>query len=113
MNFRIMNSSCMLFMSVHDVRQAACLSVVQFLTATREDFDEEEEEEEETDSECEPPLEAAPAVPMVTGKPRLRKTRPHTSPVLPEVTRIMEMGFQRKQVEYAIKSLGRVMSFYV
>lgn len=96
-----------------DELEAACLSVCQYLTASRETF-EEEIDESDSDSEpppyqAPPPAQApviAPAVPTVLGKPKIKKTRPSVPPPLPEVTRIMEMGFQRKQVEFAIKSLG-------
>ncbi|XP_060607151.1 E3 ubiquitin-protein ligase HERC2-like isoform X1 [Ruditapes philippinarum] len=98
-----------------DELEAACLSVCQYLTASRDCF-EEEIDESDSDSEVAPyqaPLPAPavipivnPAVPTVLGKPKLKKSRPSVPPPLPEVTRIMEMGFQRKQVEFAIKSLG-------
>ncbi|XP_052796353.1 E3 ubiquitin-protein ligase HERC2-like isoform X2 [Mya arenaria] len=85
--------------------EGACLSVVQYLTAAKEDM-EEEMEDSDSDGEVLPVPTLAPAVPTVMGKTRVKKPRPPVSPPLPEVTRIMEMGFHRKQVEYAIKSLG-------
>jgi hypothetical protein len=51
-------------------------------------------------------------VPTVLGKPKIKKTKPSVPPPLPEVTRIMEMGFQRNQVEYAIKSLGKYFMMF-
>lgn len=96
------------------VLQAACLSVCQYLTASKETFD-EELEESDSDSEVAPyqssppvaaPPPAAPSVPTVIGKTKPKKAKAAIPPPLPEVTRIMEMGFQRKQVEFAIKSLG-------
>ncbi|XP_052278368.1 E3 ubiquitin-protein ligase HERC2-like [Dreissena polymorpha] len=101
--------------------EAACLSVSQYLTAARDLYG-EEEEIEESDTEMEPPIlvlhsdtSSEPVVmetnqpaqvPTVLGKPRMKKTRQEILPPLPEVMRIMEMGFQRRQVEYAIKALG-------
>ena len=93
------------------VFQSACLSVCQYLTASKDNIFEEDIEDSDSDSESMPyqPTYVPPtaAAPTVLGKPKARKPRPTSSPPLPEVTRIMEMGFRRKQVEYAIKALGK------
>lgn len=103
-----------------DELEAACLSVCQYLTASRDCF-EEEIDESDSDSEVaqyQAPLPAPPvvppvnpAVPTVLGKSKLKKIRPSLPPPLPEVTRIMEMGFQRRQVEFAIRSLGKTQNY--
>lgn len=92
--------------------EAACLAVCQYLTAAKDSFD-EEIDDSDSDSDSSPDQAQEPtvavqlAMPMVMGKqPKPKKIRPIDSPPLQEVTRIMEMGFHRKHVEYAIKSLG-------
>ena len=99
-----------LLISMFCFQQAACVSVCQYLTAARVN-NEMDTEESDSDSEGAPshPQPTPPEpVPTVMGKQQKPKKapRPQIPPPPPEVTRIMEMGFQRKQVEYAIKSLG-------
>lgn len=75
-----------------------------------------EEDVEDSDSDSEPaPYTSGyqppvPPQPTVLGKPKAKKPRATGPPPLPEVTRIMEMGFLRKQVEYAIKALGGLLN---
>ena len=95
---------------IFEFSQAACLSICQYLTASHDQLDDETDESDSESDQApppyQPPLEVAP--PNVVVKQKSKKPKRQVSEPSSQVKQIIEMGFQRKHVEHAIKTLGKL-----
>ncbi|KAL5011340.1 hypothetical protein ScPMuIL_009891 [Solemya velum] len=90
-----------------DELEGAALAVCQFLTAScGQVIEESDESDTESEQEFPPPYKPPPATGVVARLQKAKKLKPHSLPPAPNVVRLMEMGFGRKHVEFAVKSLG-------
>ncbi|KAL3879973.1 hypothetical protein ACJMK2_032247, partial [Sinanodonta woodiana] len=85
--------------------EAACLAVCQYLTASSSQPQEESDDSDSESEQAPPPYQPPTPAPSVP-KQRSKRPKPQAPPPSDEVTRLMEMGFQRKHVEYAMRTLG-------
>ena len=87
--------------------QAACLSICQYLTACHDQLDDDSDDSDSESEQAPPPYQPPPEVAPVAVKQKSKKPKRQVSEPPSQVKQIIEMGFQRKHVEYAIKALGR------
>ena len=88
--------------------QAACLSICQYLTACHDQLEDETDESDSESEQAPPPYQPPPEAAPVVVKQKSKKPKRQVSEPPSQVKQIIEMGFQRKHVEYAIKALGRL-----
>nr|XP_034301899.1 E3 ubiquitin-protein ligase HERC2 isoform X3 [Crassostrea gigas] len=95
--------------------EGAALSVAQYLTATSQlEVDDSESSESESDNEQVPPVRPQAEVPSNINRNKPKKVRSaeqrnHHEPqehVDPVVTQLMEMGFPKKNVKFALKAIS-------
>ncbi|XP_065932277.1 E3 ubiquitin-protein ligase HERC2 isoform X4 [Magallana gigas] len=95
--------------------EGAALSVAQYLTATSQlEVDDSESSESESDNEQVPPVGSQAEVPSNINRNKPKKVRSaehrnHHEPqehVDPVVTQLMEMGFPKKNVKFALKAIS-------
>ena len=89
--------------------QAAALAVSQYLMAMcNQQSDESDISDSESEHESSPPLkpEPTPSNNAPTHTSKAKKIKANQPPLPPVVTQLMEMGFPRKNVEFAIKAIG-------
>ncbi|KAJ8297784.1 hypothetical protein KUTeg_024315 [Tegillarca granosa] len=94
----------------HEELEAAALAVCQYLTASSIQ-EQEESDSSDSDSEAEPQVPYKPANNTVTSnvsnKPqKIKKLKPAPTPPTHVVRLLMQMGFPRKNIEYAIQTMA-------
>lgn len=103
------------FKKYDNLLQGAALSVAQYLTATSQlEVDDSESSESESDNEQVPPVRPQAEVPSNINRNKPKKVRSaeqrnHHEPqehVDPVVTQLMEMGFPKKNVKFALKAIS-------
>lgn len=105
------------FFKYENLFQGAALSVAQYLTATSQlEVDDSESSESESDNEQVPPVRPQAEVPSNINRNKPKKVRnaeqrnhqePHEH-VDPVVTQLMEMGFPKKNVKFALKAISEL-----
>lgn len=111
----------MYFKKYENLFQGAALSVAQYLTATSQlEVDDSESSESESDNEQVPPVRPQAEVPSNINRNKPKKVRSaeqrnHPEPqeeVNPVVTQLMEMGFPKKNVKFALKAISEMFFIY-